>query len=818
VPPVTDRATPIPIDPGLTVDDDLAAARLHQLYRSALARFPRGPIESRGLPFQPADGAAGGRWLLIDRPVRLEIGGAVGPASHLVLLGFCDAWRDSTGARPIGTPLGWVQPVGEPLAELTVHPVDAAPLHVTLRRRFEVSEGIVGWGSVAFLAVPHRVERPLDPLGPHPRQQPGRRAPAGHSGPLTVLPGAWGPAQTGVQDHVPSPTDDLTLWLHALDLRSADGGPRTLGAIELAPLPGAGDGRLVVVAALTTFTGTDTPLRWLPRTSLRVEGAAGQPIEVDLGLVARRTALDAAELVEVTAAADAVLHVGDRRLPLDRPAGPVVALPPADRRLEVCLSGSDGAETPAKVRIVARDGRSLPPAGHQPEVNPGLYEDLGADVLIDAVAWAYVPGRFEVLVPADGATIEAVHGFAVAPVRADITPDDLARGSLDVAFGQSVMPSGAGWVCGDTHVHFLSPTTALLQARAEGVNIVHLLATQWGDHHSSVTDFGGDQQHQDGRHAVWVGSENRQNMLGHVGIVGTARPVLPFASGGPPEGMIGGPVTHLLADWLARCREQGGLAIGAHFPLPMAEIAADIDAGLLDALELQCFDHSLESPPIREWYRYLDAGYRLPLVGGTDKMTAEIPLGQIRTWARLDGDGPVTFERWAAAIRGGRTFVSSGPVLELRVEGSEPGNTVSAPVGTRLDVELVARAAQPVISAVELVVNGVVTDAATSDNPVSELRLMARPPVVRSGWLAGRSRSPLAIRSAFATAMAAHTSPVYLLVPGQPSPPADLSIPLALVDGTRAWLDHLAPIRDPRELERFRTFLAAAERRIRERR
>jgi hypothetical protein len=48
-------------------------------------------------------------------------------------------------------------------------------------------------------------------------------------------------------------------------------------------------------------------------------------------------------------------------------------------------------------------------------------------------------------------------------------------------------------------------------------------------------------------------------------------------------------------------------------------------------------------------------------------------------------------------------------------------------------------------------------------------------------------------------------------------PPADLSVPLALVDGTRAWLDHLAPIRDPRELERFRAFLDAAERRIRER-
>jgi hypothetical protein len=90
-------------------------------------------------------------------------------------------------------------------------------------------------------------------------------------------------------------------------------------------------------------------------------------------------------------------------------------------------------------------------------------------------------------------------------------------------------------------------------------------------------------------------------------------------------------------------------------------------------------------------------------------------------------------------------------------------------------------------------------------------------PVVRTGWAAARSRSPLAIGSAFATAMAAHTSPVYLEVPGMPRRRPDLSVPLALVDGTRAWLEHLAPIRDPADLARFHRFLDDAERRLRQR-
>jgi hypothetical protein len=412
--------------------------------------------------------------------------------------------------------------------------------------------------------------------------------------------------------------------------------------------------------------------------------------------------------------------------------------------------------------------------------------------------------------------MEVVRGMDVTPLLIALGGADASRGRRDVRLGQPLAPDRGRWVCGDTHVHFLAPATALLQAQAEGVNVVHLLATQWGDHHTSTTDLGGDRLDDAGQHAVWVGSENRQNMLGHVGIVGTRQPVFPFASGGPPEGPIGGPVTHLLADWLATCREQGGLAIGAHFPLPMAEIAADIDAGLLDALELQCFDETLLSPPITEWYRYLDAGYRLPLVGGTDKMSAQVPLGQIRTWARLDDGAGLDFSSWAGAVRAGRTFVTSGPLLRLSVEGHEPGDEVALGGSATLEVELRATAAQPVIEALEIVLDGTVV-AHRSSEPTTELVLRERIPVARSGWMAGRSRSSVVIGSAFASAMAAHTSALYITVAGRPQPAPDLGVPLALVDGTRAWLEALAPLRDPRDAARFRRFLDDAERRLRAR-
>ena len=51
--------------------------------------------------------------------------------------------------------------------------------------------------------------------------------------------------------------------------------------------------------------------------------------------------------------------------------------------------------------------------------------------------------------------------------------------------------------------------------------------------------------------------------------------------------------------------------------------------GKLDAIELWPDNEGFNTLRCMDWYRYLDCGYRLPLVGGTDKMGATKPLGPI---------------------------------------------------------------------------------------------------------------------------------------------------------------------------------------------
>ena len=838
IPSVTSRATPVGLRRARRTGADDLIGRLHPAYTSAIGRLPAGAQAFRGLPFRFGRSGATRRWLVLDRSVEVDLAG-VGRASHVVIAHFCDAWRDPVQGRPADLPIGWVTPVGEPLARYTVELASREPVDRVIRRRFEINDGIVGWGQGAFAAVPHLVDTPLDWRGPHPVPAPAGYAAPGEAGLLGILPGSWGPGQTGVADSVPSPTGDICYWLYALELPD---GARPV-RMRLEPLGSLDAGGGVVVGAITAFHGSESPLAVQPRRTLRIQGEPGNggspDVSVDLGQVFRqrpapspasaperagevvgwgtpRTAPDErAVLVDLAFAPDATLMVGSTAvatstLPEEgtgRRFGRVTIepLPTATRRIDVeIVDAGTGRHVPARVRFMAPDGRYLPPLGHRDEVNPGLNEDAGADAMLGGSTYAYVPGTFPIALPAGPVDVEVVHGFSHRPVRRTIeVGDDRAP----LTFELERKADDAGWTAVDCHVHFISPTSALLQARAEGVAIVNLLATQWGDHHTSLSDLpAAVVADQAGEHLVVMGSENRQNMLGHIGLLGAPDPVLPMASAGPPEARMGDPLEWLMRDWADSSHAQGGLAVAVHFPLPYAEIAADIVSGRIDAVELQALTPGVDGPSIREWYRFLSCGYRLPVVGGTDKMSAEVPVGAIRTYARLDPERPLSFETWADAVRAGRTFVSSGAFIDLQVDGRGPGDVVDLGGGGSVEVRVEAWAAQPLIDGVELIHDGRVI-ASHGGGPTDRITVTERVEVTGSGWLAARATSHQQIRSAFATGMGAHSSPVYLDVDGRrPFSETDATAIRTIIDGARTWVETIAATRSSAERARLAAY------------
>ena len=834
-PRATDLATPVELGEARQATSDALASALHPGYTEAVGRLPAGRQVFRGIPFRFAGGSSGERWLLLDREVTVDLGGV--EASHVVIAHFCDTWRDAVTGRPDDLPVGWVTPVGQELARYTVELASGRSVERTIRRRFEVNDGIVGWGQGAFASVPHPVEVPLDWRGPHPVPPPGGYAAPGEAGLLGILPGSWGPGQTGVADAVPSPTGDIAYSLFVMDVPDGE----RLERLRLEPLASVAEGSGIVVGAVTTFRGTASPLALSPRRTLRFDGPA-DTVEIDLGQVfrvrpsrvvaqprdgepigwgsSREGLADAGVEVDLAHAADATLAMnGTSVAAADLPDEGrearlgdlrIEALPTTRARVDVeIVDRATGGPTPARVRFVALDGRYLPPLGHRDEVNPGLNEDTGADALLGGSTYAYVPGRFPISLPPGPLNVEVVHGFAHRPLRRTI--DAVAAGRGPIVLEVEPIDDG-GWTAVDSHVHFISPTSALLQARAEGVAIVNLLATQWGDHHTSIADMpAAVVADPAGEHLVVMGSENRQNMLGHIGLLGASDPVLPMASAGPPEARMGDPLEWLMRDWADASRAQDGLAVAVHFPLPYAEIAADIVCGRIDAVELQALTPGADGPSIREWYRFLSCGYRLPVVGGTDKMSAEVPVGAIRTYARLDTDQPLSFGGFADAVRSGRTFVSSGAFIDIEVDGHGPGDTIAVGTdGGTVEVRVTAWAAQPVIDRVELVHDGRVIATAGAGRE-DRVVLTERVRIEGSGWLAARVGSDSFIHSAFATSMGAHSSPVYLDVAGRrPWNEEDAAVIGTIIDGSRTWVETIAATRSAAERAELADYLASS--------
>ena len=161
----------------------------------------------------------------------------------------------------------------------------AASTTRVVRRRFEVNDGILGWGSGAFAAVAHRDNEVLDWRGPHPVQEPGRYAPTGQSG----------HTDDHARDlrHEPDRDDRLRAQRHR---RRAPVAPRDRArhgqpSRSLSSSSQLNDGRPgsdLIVAAVTVFRGSGNPLA----RSAALPGAASagcRPArrEVDLGTIIR---------------------------------------------------------------------------------------------------------------------------------------------------------------------------------------------------------------------------------------------------------------------------------------------------------------------------------------------------------------------------------------------------------------------------------------------------------------------------------------------------------------------------------------------------
>src|SRR5207244_1794600 len=289
--------------------------------------------------------------------------------------------------------------------------------------------------------------------------------------------------------------------------------------------------------------------------------------------------------------------------------------------------------------------------------------------------------------------------------------------------------------------------------------------------------------------------EDNQHLLTQMILLGLRQTIYPWCSDGPGEGDIGGSLDTPLSAWADACHEQGGTVILPHFPNPNGEPAALVATGRADAVEMivcQPYNHV-------EYYRYLNSGYRLPLVGGTDKMSSSVAVGQYRTYVRIPSDEDFNYRNWCKNLKLGRTFLSGGPLLEFSVDGAQIGDTIALPAGGgTVEVTATARSVLPVHT-LQIVMNGQVVAQTDDARGASSLSLRTRLRIDAHSWLgarvAGPNYEPIAHHDTWSRGVFAHTSPIYVACGDEWSmaDQAGLQYMLTLVGGSLEYIRHLSP-------------------------
>lgn len=660
----------------------------------------------------------------------------------------------------------WIEgePPGRVVARYRFAYVDGEEQTVDIRERFEIGHCPQPWGHRPFLAYPDRLD------GREPRSS-----------------GTWERAGYRLTEVTMGTTHGYTLWPWR--------NPRPeqpLASVTIEPVSAG-----FIVAGITTSTSDEHPFQLPPRRPIRIE-RVGPPGDVDIS-VDRGVATYTYSTVDhaspdwagldgwggtaggsvyghVAATPSATLQVereGSDTVALrwgdltnesyDGPEISVRALGPEKNWVHVTVKDESGAPVPCRVSFVSEDGIPYPPHGHQAPVQAGLRAwnlDIGGDVLLGDVSYAYIDGRCQGWLPRGKVWVEAARGFEYEPtkVQVDIRP---GQRELEIELKRNVDLAADGWYSGDTHVHFLSPDGALTEAAAEGLAVVNLLQAQWGHLFTNVEDFTGRTRvSEDGTVFVHVSQENRQHVLGHINLLGLKRPVMPFSSDGASEAELGGGLDTTTSRWADSAHAQGATVIVAHMPMPNGETAVLISTGRADGVEMIDFNHFEHL----EYYRYLNGGYRLPLVGGTDKMEATMPVGLYRTYAKVDGQ--LSLESWLAAVRAGRTFASSGPLIGFSVDGREPGDTLRVPAGGTVTARATVTSVFPV-HALQIVQGGQVVAQVESAEGSRSLALEEEIKVSEHGWLVARCAGPgytAGVRhfDHDRRPVMAHTSPVYV--------------------------------------------------------
>ncbi len=451
-------------------------------------------------------------------------------------------------------------------------------------------------------------------------------------------------------------------------------------------------------------------------------------------------------------------------------------------RLVVRTVDAAGRRLPARVAIVASDGRSVAPD------DALIRADDSFDRRSSAFETHYfhTNGAATVTAPAGAVTVTIWRGPENRIERRRVQVAAGATRELVVEIEPLRLPAGwrEQWQSGDVHVHMNyggtyrnTPERLVAQASAEDLDLVFNLIVNKEQRVPGIAAFSPLPDPASTPAVLLAHSqEYHTGYWGHVGLLGLRDHILlpAYAAFGNTAAASLYPTNAVIADL---AHDQRALVGYVHpfeaepDPAKDAQLtnALPVDAALgkVDYYEVVGFSDHRASAAV--WYRLLNCGFPIAAAAGTDAManfaSLRGPVGLNRVYVLTGGlatDPNARERQWLAGLRDGHTMATNGPLLGLTVEGRPPGAVLPAPAGaSELRYSGFLRSSVPV-DHLELVWNGAVARAIPLAGDRRSADLAGTLPVSGPGWLLLRAWNDGADPDVFDLYPYATTNPVFL--------------------------------------------------------
>ena len=376
----------------------------------------------------------------------------------------------------------------------------------------------------------------------------------------------------------------------------------------------------------------------------------------------------------------------------------------------------------------------------------------------------YTDGSFEVELLPGSYGLSLSKGYEYLEQEHEIVIEAGKETALSLDLERWIDMPSEGWFSADDHIHIRrSPREdplILSWIAAEDIHVGALLQMGdfWATYYAQYA-WGRDGAYQLEDHLLISGQEDpRTHELGHT-ISLAADDYVRFS----------GEYYHYDRVF-DRVHELGGVTGYAHQGVTFhgyRGLTLDVLRKKVDFIELLQFCASDGPLQLEHYYHFLDLGFPLTATAGSDFPWCgrgpgwNARIGDARFYTYLEDE--LSFDNWRESLRAGHTFVTSGPVVEITVNGAIPGDTLDVAKGSVLEISARARghASQVPLQRLEIVAHGQVVQAAAAGEPgqsAAELSIELDFPVEHGVWIAARVTA--------GPTQEAHTTPVYVSVEG----------------------------------------------------